>query len=198
MADTLTLDTAVQFAINRGGCVRLIGDDQRLAAIGAVVSCATSNRATARCISPCCTASPTPPNQQQHRSPSATATRDRSTSTSAMVRFMSATWRPCAGTQHQVSVRTGQPQPAAYVRRAAARGGVEVRPIRRLDPCGRWPGDDRFGRGRRTLPSDGTGRGRPRCRGFVTACLPVRDQSGTGSHPPTAGSRRDSTTSVPP
>ena len=35
MADTLTLDTAVQFAINRGASVRLIGDDQQLATIGA-------------------------------------------------------------------------------------------------------------------------------------------------------------------
>ena len=35
MADTLTLDTAVQFAIRRGASVRLIGDDQQLAAIGA-------------------------------------------------------------------------------------------------------------------------------------------------------------------
>jgi hypothetical protein len=35
MADTLTLDTAVQFAIRRGGSVRLVGDDQQLAAIGA-------------------------------------------------------------------------------------------------------------------------------------------------------------------
>jgi conjugative relaxase-like TrwC/TraI family protein len=35
MADTLTLDTTVQFAINRGASVRLIGDDQQLAAIGA-------------------------------------------------------------------------------------------------------------------------------------------------------------------
>jgi conjugative relaxase-like TrwC/TraI family protein len=35
MADTLTLDTAVQFAIYRGASVRLIGDDQQLAAIGA-------------------------------------------------------------------------------------------------------------------------------------------------------------------
>jgi conjugative relaxase-like TrwC/TraI family protein len=35
MADTLSLDTAVQFAINRGASVRLIGDDQQLAAIGA-------------------------------------------------------------------------------------------------------------------------------------------------------------------
>jgi ATP-dependent exoDNAse (exonuclease V) alpha subunit len=35
MADTLSLDTAVQFAINRGASVGLIGDDQQLAAIGA-------------------------------------------------------------------------------------------------------------------------------------------------------------------
>jgi ATP-dependent exoDNAse (exonuclease V) alpha subunit len=35
MADTLSLDTAVQFVIARGGSVRLIGDDQQLAAIGA-------------------------------------------------------------------------------------------------------------------------------------------------------------------
>jgi AAA domain len=35
MADTLSLDAAVQFAIARGARVRLIGDDQQLAAIGA-------------------------------------------------------------------------------------------------------------------------------------------------------------------
>jgi ATP-dependent exoDNAse (exonuclease V) alpha subunit len=35
MADTLALDTAVQFALDRGASVRLIGDDQQLAAIGA-------------------------------------------------------------------------------------------------------------------------------------------------------------------
>jgi conjugative relaxase-like TrwC/TraI family protein len=35
MADTLSLDTAVQFAINRGASVRLVGDDHQLAAIGA-------------------------------------------------------------------------------------------------------------------------------------------------------------------
>jgi conjugative relaxase-like TrwC/TraI family protein len=35
MADTLTLDTAVQFVIGRGASVRLVGDDQQLAAIGA-------------------------------------------------------------------------------------------------------------------------------------------------------------------
>jgi conjugative relaxase-like TrwC/TraI family protein len=35
MADTLTLDTAVQFATDRGASLRLVGDDQQLAAIGA-------------------------------------------------------------------------------------------------------------------------------------------------------------------
>jgi conjugative relaxase-like TrwC/TraI family protein len=35
MADTLSLDSAIQCAIDRGASVRLIGDDQQLAAIGA-------------------------------------------------------------------------------------------------------------------------------------------------------------------
>ncbi len=35
MADTLSLDAAVQFVVGRGGSVRLVGDDQQLAAIGA-------------------------------------------------------------------------------------------------------------------------------------------------------------------
>jgi ATP-dependent exoDNAse (exonuclease V) alpha subunit len=35
MADTLTVDAAVQFVIGRGGSARLVGDDQQLAAIGA-------------------------------------------------------------------------------------------------------------------------------------------------------------------
>ena len=35
MADTVSLDTAVNFILARGGSVRLIGDDQQLAAIGA-------------------------------------------------------------------------------------------------------------------------------------------------------------------
>ena len=35
MADTVSLDTAVHFVLARGGSVRLIGDDQQLAAIGA-------------------------------------------------------------------------------------------------------------------------------------------------------------------
>jgi AAA domain len=35
MADTLSLDTTVEFAIDHGASVRLIGDDQQFAAIGA-------------------------------------------------------------------------------------------------------------------------------------------------------------------
>jgi hypothetical protein len=35
MADTLSLDTVIQFVIGRSGSVRLVGDDQQLAAIGA-------------------------------------------------------------------------------------------------------------------------------------------------------------------
>jgi ATP-dependent exoDNAse (exonuclease V) alpha subunit len=35
MADILSLDTAIQYAVDRGASVRLIGDDQQLAAIGA-------------------------------------------------------------------------------------------------------------------------------------------------------------------
>jgi DNA primase catalytic core len=35
MADTLSLDAAVSFVLDRGGSVRLVGDDQQLAAIGA-------------------------------------------------------------------------------------------------------------------------------------------------------------------
>jgi ATP-dependent exoDNAse (exonuclease V) alpha subunit len=35
MADSLSLDTAIQYAIDRGASVRLIGDNQQLAAIGA-------------------------------------------------------------------------------------------------------------------------------------------------------------------
>jgi conjugative relaxase-like TrwC/TraI family protein len=35
MADTLSLDTAIQYAVDRGASIRLIGDDQQLAAIGA-------------------------------------------------------------------------------------------------------------------------------------------------------------------
>jgi ATP-dependent exoDNAse (exonuclease V) alpha subunit len=35
MADTITLDRVIGFAVEHGATVRLIGDDQQLAAIGA-------------------------------------------------------------------------------------------------------------------------------------------------------------------
>lgn len=35
MADTLSLDAAVSYILERGGCVRMVGDDQQLSAIGA-------------------------------------------------------------------------------------------------------------------------------------------------------------------
>jgi conjugative relaxase-like TrwC/TraI family protein len=91
MADTLTLDAAVQFAIGRGASVRLVGDDQQLAAIGAGgVLRDITQTPTVRCIWLSCTASPTPP-KQQHHSPSATATRRRSPSISITIASTSTT-----------------------------------------------------------------------------------------------------------
>ena len=81
MADTLSLDTAVQFIIGRGGSIRLIGDDQQLAAIGAGGVLRTSKPAMARSGSPSCTASPTRP-KPPPPSPSATANPKQSASTS--------------------------------------------------------------------------------------------------------------------
>jgi ATP-dependent exoDNAse (exonuclease V) alpha subunit len=90
MADTLTLDTAVQFAIDRGASVRLIGDDQQLAAIGAggvlrdikhthdALHLRELHRFT------------NPPKQQPH-SPSATVTRRRSPFISITIASASAT-----------------------------------------------------------------------------------------------------------
>ena len=90
MADTLSLDAAVQFAIDRGASVRLVGDDQQLAAIGAggvlrdikqthgALHLAELHRFTTR-------------PKQQHHSHCATATRRRSTSTSDTSGSMSET-----------------------------------------------------------------------------------------------------------
>ena len=81
MADTLSLDTAVQFVIGRGGSVRLVGDDQQLAAIGAGgVLRDIESQLTARSGSPSCTGSPTRP-RRPPPSPSATADPKRSAST---------------------------------------------------------------------------------------------------------------------
>jgi hypothetical protein len=48
MADTLSLGTAVDFIIGRGGSVRLVGDDQQLDSIGAAECFVTSKQAMAR------------------------------------------------------------------------------------------------------------------------------------------------------
>lgn len=54
------------------------------------------------------------------------------------------------------------------------------------------PADDRPGRGRRTLPVRAPVAGVGGADDSFAACLLVRDRSGTGSHPPTPGSSRDS------
>jgi AAA domain len=80
MADTLSLDTAVQFIVGRGGSVRLVGDDQQLAAIGAAAYSEISKPAMARSDYMSCTASPTLP-RPLRPSLSATADPTRSGST---------------------------------------------------------------------------------------------------------------------
>ena len=89
MADTLTLDAAVQFAIDRGASVRLIGDDQQLAAIGAGgVLRDINNIPTAPYSSPSCTGSPTRP-KHKPRSPCGKAIPAHSASISIMAVSMS-------------------------------------------------------------------------------------------------------------
>jgi len=61
MADTLSIDTAVRFAISRGASVRLIGDDQQLAAIEAGGVLRDLKNIHGGCSLPSCTASPTRP-----------------------------------------------------------------------------------------------------------------------------------------
>ena len=88
MADTLSLDTAVRFAIDRGASVRLIGDDQQLAAIGAGGVLRDIKTFTAPCSSPSYTASPTRP-KHKPRSPCGKAIPAHSASISIMAVFMS-------------------------------------------------------------------------------------------------------------
>ena len=90
MADTLTLDTAVQFAIDRGASVRLVGDDQQLAAIGAG-GVLRDIKQTHGALHLTELHRFTNPPKQQHHSPSAKANQRRSTSISITVAFMSAT-----------------------------------------------------------------------------------------------------------
>jgi AAA domain len=90
MADTLTLHTAVHSPsdeVGVSGLLVMINNSPRSAP---AVSSATSPTPTAPCISPSCTASPTPP-KQPHHSPCAKATQSRSTSTLITVVFTSAT-----------------------------------------------------------------------------------------------------------
>jgi hypothetical protein len=88
MADTLSLDTAVRFALDRGASVRLIGDDQHSPRSAPAASSATSRTLTAPCSSPSYTASPTRP-KHKPRSPCGTAIPAHSTSISIMAVFMS-------------------------------------------------------------------------------------------------------------
>jgi AAA domain len=90
MTDTVSLDAAVRFIVGRGGSVRLVGDDQQLAAIGAAACSATSPTPTERSGSPSCSGSPTQP-KASHPSPYATADPKRSASTSTSEESMSAT-----------------------------------------------------------------------------------------------------------
>jgi hypothetical protein len=90
MADTLSLDTAVDFVVRRGGSVRLIGDDQQLAAIGAGVCCAISKPSAAPTVSPKYADSTTQPSPLP-RSPCGTADPKRSASTLTAAASTSAT-----------------------------------------------------------------------------------------------------------
>jgi conjugative relaxase-like TrwC/TraI family protein len=80
MADTVSLDAAMSYIVGRGGSVRLIGDDQQLAAIGAGGFSATSWRHTGRFGSPSCCGSPIRP-KPPPPSPCATANPRPSVST---------------------------------------------------------------------------------------------------------------------
>ena len=90
MADTLSLDAAVQFAIDRGASVRLIGDDQQLAAIGAggVLRDIKQTHGALHLTELHRFANP---GEAAASPPSATATRRRSTSTSITIASTSAT-----------------------------------------------------------------------------------------------------------
>jgi hypothetical protein len=58
MADTLSPDAAVSYIVEQGGSVRLVGDDQQLAAIGAGAVPATSRAHMGRSDLPSCCGSP--------------------------------------------------------------------------------------------------------------------------------------------
>jgi conjugative relaxase-like TrwC/TraI family protein len=93
MADTLTLDAAVQFAIDRGASVRLVGDDQQLAAIGAG-GVLRDIKQTHGALHLTELHRFTNPAEAAASSHSAKASRRRSTSTLSTAGFTSATWPP--------------------------------------------------------------------------------------------------------
>jgi hypothetical protein len=93
LTDTLSLDTAVQFALARGASVRLIGDDQQLGAIGAggVLRDITHTHGALRLTE---LHRFTNPPKRPHPSPSEKENPRHSTSTLITAAFMSATSPP--------------------------------------------------------------------------------------------------------
>src|SRR5215203_1223963 len=118
MADTVSLDTAVQFVIARSGSVRLVGDDQQLAAIGAG-GVLRDIKHTHGALQLTELHRFTDPPKRQHPSPSAKANPRHSPSTSITDASMSATSpkslrmpsRPGRPTKRQDSTRSCSPPP---------------------------------------------------------------------------------------
>jgi ATP-dependent exoDNAse (exonuclease V) alpha subunit len=108
MADTLSFDAAVQFAIDRGASVRLIGDDQQLAAIGAGGVLREIQHTHGALHLAELHASPTPP-KLQHHSPFAKANPRHSTSISITIASMSATLPKPSRTPSPHGCLTDQP-----------------------------------------------------------------------------------------
>jgi hypothetical protein len=106
MADTLSLDAAVEFIVGRGGSVRLVGDDQHWPRSAPAARSATSPTPMEWSGSPSCTGSPTPP-KAPPPSPSATADPRRWASTSTNGGSMSATWPPSPRTSSLLGKSTG-------------------------------------------------------------------------------------------
>ena len=118
MPDTVSLDTAVQFVIARSGSVRLVGDDQQLAAIGAG-GVLRDIKHTHGALQLTELHRFTDPPKRQHPSPSAKANPRHSPSTSITDASMSATSpkslrmpsRPGRPTKRQDSTRSCSPPP---------------------------------------------------------------------------------------
>jgi conjugative relaxase-like TrwC/TraI family protein len=146
MADTLTLDAAVQFAVGRGASVRLVGDDQQLAAIGAGGVLRDIQHTHGALHLAELHASPTLP-KQQHHSPSATANQRRSPSTSATGGFTSATLpRPPRMpsplgflTKLPDLTRSCSPPPASWSPNSTAAPAIVASTVTRSDGRCAWP-----------------------------------------------------------